>query len=128
MKPFQRGQIWLVNFDPSVGHEYQKVRPALIIQQEDYVDATNLLTVIPISGQTDKFTELDIVLKKDSQNRLMKDSLLKIKQISSFDKRRFVKFIGIIDKKTMANVDRNIQLFLFGRPLSKSTGTPPDRM
>ncbi len=119
MKPFQRGQIWVVDFDPSVGHEYQKTRPALIIQQDKYVNATSLLTVIPTSSQTDKLTELDIVLKKDSQNRLMKDSLLKIKQISSFDKRRFVKFVGITDLQTMATVDENIQLFLFGRPLSQ---------
>ena len=37
MRPFQRGHVWLVNFDPSVGHEYQKVRPALIIQQNTYL-------------------------------------------------------------------------------------------
>ena len=37
MKIFQRGQIWLVNFEPSFGHEYQKIRPALIIQQEKYM-------------------------------------------------------------------------------------------
>ncbi|MCP5106166.1 MAG: type II toxin-antitoxin system PemK/MazF family toxin, partial [bacterium] len=28
---FNQKQIWLVNFDPSFGHEYKKVRPALII-------------------------------------------------------------------------------------------------
>ena len=27
MSNFQRGQIWLVNFDPSFGHEYKKIRP-----------------------------------------------------------------------------------------------------
>ena len=111
---FKRGQIWLVNFDPSFGHEYQKVRPALILQQDNYINASDLLTVIPISAQTGKLTELDLLLKKDSQNRLMKDSLLKIKQISSFDKRRFVKLIGIASSPIMANVDENIRLFLFG--------------
>lgn len=95
MKGSPRGQIWLVNFDPSFGQEYKKVRPALIIQNEKYIAASNLLTVIPISPQTAKPTELDILLKKDSQNRLMKQSLLKTKQISSFDKRRFIKLIGV---------------------------------
>ena len=37
MKEFQRSQIWLVNFDPSFGHEYKKVRPALIIQHNKYL-------------------------------------------------------------------------------------------
>jgi len=114
MRQFQHGYIWLVNFDPSFGHEYQKVRPALIIQNERYITLSNLLTVIPICSQIEKFTELDILVNKDSQNRLFKNSLLKIKQISSFDKRRFIHFVGIINEQIMAEVHQNIKLFLFG--------------
>ena len=54
MRPFQRGQIWLVDFDPSVGHEYKKVRPALIIQHDRYIPLSTLVSVIPLSDQTDK--------------------------------------------------------------------------
>lgn len=109
---FQRGQTWLVNFDPSFGHEYKKVRPALIIQNDKYIESGNLLTVIPISSQITKQTELDILLRKDYQNRLMIDSLLKTKQISSFDKRRFVKLIGTIDEEIMNKIENNVKLFL----------------
>lgn len=112
MSKFQRGQIWLVNFDPSFGHEYKKVRPALIVQNDRYIESNNLLTVIPISSQTNKQTELDIWLKKDSHNRLMTDSLIKTKQISSFDKRRFIKLIGTVNEGTMDKVRENIQTFL----------------
>ena len=108
MTKFQRGQIWLVNFDPSFGHEYKKVRPALIIQNDKYIESGELLTVIPISSQISKQTELDILLIKDSQNRLMIDSLLKIKQISSFDKRRFIKLVGIVNEGIMKKVKENI--------------------
>ena len=114
MKKFQRGQIWLVHFDPSFGHEYKKVRPALVIQHERYIPSSKLLTVIPISSQTTKPTELDILLGRDAHNRLMKNSLLKTKQISSFDKRRFIKFVGTVSEQTMQNVDHNIRCFLFG--------------
>lgn len=109
---FQRGQIWLVNFDPSFGHEYKKVRPALIIQNDKYIESGNLLTVIPVSSQITKQTELDILLRKDYQNRLMIDSLLKTKQISSFDKRRFIKLIGTIDEEIMNKIENNVKLFL----------------
>ncbi|RKZ88393.1 MAG: type II toxin-antitoxin system PemK/MazF family toxin [Candidatus Parabeggiatoa sp. nov. 1] len=115
MTTFQRGQIWLVNFDPSFGHEYQKARPALCIQHEKYITSSQLLTVVPISSQTSKFTELDILLEKDLINRLMKDSLVKIKQISSFDKKRFIKLIGVVNQHTLEQVDKNLQLFLFGQ-------------
>ena len=114
MREFKRGQIWLVNFDPSFGYEYKKTRPALIIQQYKYIPIFQLLVIIPISSKVAKPTELDILLRKDSQNRLMKDSLLKTKQISSFDKRRFIKLIGIVNEETMENIDKNIQFFLFG--------------
>ncbi len=112
MSRFQPGQIWLVNFDPSFGHEYKKVRPALIIQSDKYIESSNLLTVIPISSQTTKQTALDILLPRDSRNRLMTDSLIKTKQISSFDKRRFIKLIGTVNKETMDKVRKNIQIFL----------------
>ena len=112
MSKFQRGQIWLVNFDPSFGHEYKKVRPALIVQNNKYIESTNLLTVIPISSQMVKQTVLDFLLKKDSRNRLMTDSLLKTKQISSFDKRRFIKLIGTVDEETMKKLGENINIFL----------------
>ncbi len=115
MKTFQRGQIWIVNFEPSFGHEYQKIRPALIIQNDKYIDSGNLLTVIPISSQTANPMEFDILIRANCHNRLMKDSLLKIKHISSFDKRRFIKLIGIADKETMENADKHLQLFIFGK-------------
>ncbi len=97
MSKFQQGQIWLVNFDPSFGHEYKKVRPALIIENDNYIHLSNLLTVIPISSQITKRTKLDVLVKRDSRNRLMVDSLIKTKQISSFDKRRFIKLIGCLN-------------------------------
>jgi mRNA interferase MazF len=112
MSTFQRGQIWLVNFDPSFGHEYKKIRPALIVQNNRYIESGNLLTVIPISSQITKRVELDVLLKKDAHNRLMTDSLLKTTQISSFDKRRFIKLVGVLNKETLKNVMNNIQVFL----------------
>jgi mRNA interferase MazF len=115
MKTFQCGQVWLVNFDPSFGHEYQKIRPALIIQHEAYIASGNLLTVIPISSQIANPAELDILITANSQNRLMKNSLLKTKQISSFDKRRFIKLIGKADPETMAKMNSHLQRFICGK-------------
>jgi mRNA interferase MazF len=46
---FSQKQIWLINFDPSFGHEYKKVRPGLIIEDSEYIQTGNLITVLPIS-------------------------------------------------------------------------------
>lgn len=42
----------------------------------------------------------------------MKDSLLKVKQISSFDKRRFIKLVGILDENIVNKTKDNIREFL----------------
>jgi mRNA interferase MazF len=109
---FLQSQIWLVNFDPSFGHEYKKVRPALIVEGSGYIDSSNLVTVLPISSVVDKKGHLDILLPKDDENRLMKDSLIKTLQISSFDKRRFIKFIGICNQEIFKSVQSNIKKYL----------------
>ena len=112
MTKFKRGQIWLVNFEPSFGREYKKIRPAIIAESNSHIPHGSLLTVIPISSKLSQKRELDVLLKKDSINRLMKDSIIKINQISSFDKRRMILHIGDISSDIMKNVEQNIRIFL----------------
>lgn len=114
MSRFRCGQIWLVNFDPSFGHEYRKVRPALIVQSDSYIASSSLLVVIPLTSQATK-TDLDLLVKKNPKNRLMTDSLLKMKLISSFDKRRFIKLIGVVDEKILKKAEETVRAFLFHR-------------
>jgi mRNA interferase MazF len=109
---FKQGQIWLVNFDPSIGHEYQKIRPALIIESDSYLPLGSLITVIPISSQITKNNLLDVLIPRDTMNRLMSDSLIKTRQISSFDQRRFIKLIGSCNAAVLQSVLTNISLFL----------------
>ncbi|MCP5052861.1 MAG: type II toxin-antitoxin system PemK/MazF family toxin, partial [bacterium] len=104
--------IWLVNFDPSFGHEYRKVRPALIIEDTKYLSTGSLIAIIPITSIVEKRAVLDIQLPKSGKNRLMKDSLIKLHQISSFDKRRFIKFIGDCDQNIFEAVLENLKKFL----------------
>ena len=112
MMQFHQREIWLINFDPSFGHEYKKMRPALIIEDTTYIQTGNLITVIPISSIIEKPMELDVFISKDVKNRLMKDSLIKTHQISSFDKRRFIKYIGVIDVENFKKVQGNIKKYL----------------
>jgi mRNA interferase MazF len=110
----------LVNFDPSLGHEYRRVRPALIVQSDAYVAAGNLLVVIPLSSKTAKRSKLDLLVPKDAENRLKTDSLLKMKQISSFDKRRFIKLIGVVNAEVLKRAEERVGDFLFQRSVPVS--------
>lgn len=88
-----------------------------------------MLTVVPLSSQAAKAAELDVPVKKNSRNRLMADSLLKTKQISSFDKRRFIKLIGIADDDILTKIEENVNLLLFRRIQRPNHPDPaaPDR-
>lgn len=109
---FRQKQIWLINFDPSFGHKYKKGRPGLIIENDFYIPKFDVLTIIPISSNTDNTHILDILIPKTLNNRLMKDSLLKTKQINSFDKKRFIKYIGICDTNVFKKLNENILKYL----------------
>lgn len=126
---FKQKQIWLINFDPSFGHEYKKVRPAIIVEDSQYIQTGNLLTVVPISSKIEKQAELDVYLAKDEKNRLMKDSLIKIQQISSFDKRRFIKYIGDCSQEVFKNLKENIKKYLaLSEPDNQKKEKQPDEL
>jgi mRNA interferase MazF len=101
--------LYLVNFDPSIGHEYQKVRPALVVQSDDITEISSVVTIIPISSNLASATSVDIIIRKDSMNNLFKDSVLKMHHISSFDKRRFIHHIGKLSDEQMDFVKEKLK-------------------
>lgn len=100
---FNKSNIYLINFEPSIWSEIQKTRPWIIIQSSKV--NSDLITVIPISSKMQNIEWDDIVIKRNSENRLFSDSIIKVKQISSFDKKRFIHYIWKIDKKTLKQID-----------------------
>lgn len=88
------GDIYLTKFDPALGHEYTKIRPALVIQEEKISKNSPYVTIMPISSKINRFQLNDVFIPKDAKNRLMSDSVIRVQQISSFDKQRFIKLIG----------------------------------
>ena len=95
MTDYHRGDIFLVDFDPSVGHEFQKIRPAVIIQSDKIIKNGSLVTVMAITSNLKNRCTRDIYIKKLDNNGLFKDSIVKVGAIHSFDSRRLLKKIGI---------------------------------
>lgn len=50
----RKGEIYLVNFDPTIGHEVKKKRPALIVSNDIHNQYSPLVTVAPLSSNIDK--------------------------------------------------------------------------
>lgn len=107
----KRGDIWLVSFDPSVGTEMQKMRPALIISNDIYNEKSSKVCLMPITSNVKKLAMAVIVLP-DSENKLEKQSLIKIPEITTFDKIRLKYKIGTLSKIKLKEVEDKLRIHL----------------
>ena len=91
---FTFGDIYFVDFEPSVGHEYKGKRPAFIAQEEEISKTSPVVTVIPMTSQLKQLHSPDVLIQPDQKNRLNEDSVIKVRHIYTFDKSRFLFRIG----------------------------------
>lgn len=104
----RRGEIWIVNLDPTIGHEIKKSRPGLIIQN-DIGNLHSPITIIaPITSK-----KIEFVHPFEAEVKgLSKPSKALLNQIRAIDKNRLVKRIGKADKDTVLAVNEAIRISL----------------
>ena len=104
-----QGEIWMVNFEPSVGNEIQKFRPAIVVN-DDRIGRFGIKIVVPITQWKEQYNDYPWIIKiiPDEINGLSKDSSIECFQIKSFAVDRFDKKIGEIDKSLLLQVHKTI--------------------
>lgn len=108
----KRGSIILVDFDPTIGHEIKKKRPALVVSNNIANEYSNLITVLPItSKKIDRILRTELLLIEKSTG-LAKPSKVLADQIRTIDKARVKKIVGQLGQKLMAQVDERIIIHL----------------
>jgi mRNA interferase MazF len=108
----KRGEIYLVNFDPTLGAEIRKTRPALILQNDIANRHSPITIVAAISSKFELPLYPTEVLVAQPEGGLSVDSVILLNQIRSIDRRRLTKRIGIIRPATMDKVERAMQISL----------------
>ena len=106
----KRGSVYLVNFDPTIGAEIKKTRPAVIISNDVANQYSPIVIVAAITGRGEP--KFDEVLIKPPEGGLTKPSVIQPNQIRSIDKRRLVKKLGDIPKETIGELDIALQITL----------------
>jgi mRNA interferase MazF len=91
----QRGEIWLVSFDPQVGEEIQKTRPALVLSINSMAKLKTRY-VVPIRDMKDFHSAVYYYypLQPNRENKLQKPSSADCTQAKSVSLQRFVKATG----------------------------------
>ena len=108
----RRGEVWLVNFDPTVGSEIKKTRPAVILQNDVGNRFSSVTIVAAITSQFDISLYPTEVLIEPPEGGLVEASVVLLNQIRTVDDRRLVKKTGVLKSMTMESVDRALKISL----------------
>ncbi len=106
----RRGEVYLVNFDPTVGAEIRKTRSALILQNDIANRHSPITIVAAITSQFAAPLYPTEVLVTAGEAGLPRDSVVLCNQIRSIDKRRLTKRMGLVTSDKMRRVERGLLL------------------
>ncbi len=106
----RRGEVYLVNLDPTVGAEIQKTRPAVVIQNDIANRHSSITIVAALTSKQDERLYPTEVLVSAPEGGTSTDSVVLLNQIRSVDKRRLRKRLGALRPATMKDVNRALAL------------------
>ncbi len=108
----RRGELYLVSFDPTLGAEIKKTRPALVIQNDVANRWSPITIVAAISSSSDEPTYPTDVRVDPPEGSLRAASVVLLNQLRSIDRRRLVRRLGRLRPETIKRVDRALQVCL----------------
>ena len=103
----KRGEVWWVEFDPGVGSEVRKTRPAVIVSNDAANRNLARVVVIPLTSNTGRQYPGEALVSVDGQSsKAMAD------QIMAADKARLKSQLGVVGKADMLAVEDAIRVHL----------------
>lgn len=109
----QRGEIWLVNLDPTIGSEIRKTGPAVIISS-DLVGILPVKVIVPFTEWKERYAQAPWMVKidPDEQNGLNKSSAADALQIRSVSQQRLVQKLGGLPSIQVAKIVQAVMTVL----------------
>lgn len=102
----RRGEIWLVDFSPSIGSEINEQHPALIVSVNELNESPwGLIVVCPITTfRKEKPFRLHVLISPP-EGGVKHDSVIRCDQIKSVSIQRFSRKWGVVGENIMQKVD-----------------------
>lgn len=103
----KRGEVWWVSFDPSIGGEIQKQRPAVVVSNDVSNRYLNRVQVVPTTSKVEKLYPSEAyVTVGGRQGKAMTD------QLATVSKERMIKLIGRVTAAEMMEIEKAIRIQL----------------
>ena len=106
----RKGDVWLVNFDPTCGKEIQKKRPAVVVSRDEYNAFAWPVLVVPLTSQgLDEVAPVFEVLVPRGEGGTEHDSKTKATHMRTVDRGRLLERLGHVGDVTMRAVEQTIR-------------------
>jgi mRNA interferase MazF len=103
----KRGEVWWISFDPSLGGEIRKIRPAIIVSNDAANRNLNRVQVVPLTSKVNRLYPAEAyVTVKNETRKAMAD------QLTTASKERLRGKIDILNKSDLHDVERAIKVQL----------------
>ena len=103
----KRGEVWWVNFEPSIGGEIQNKRPAVIVSNNAANQFLNRVQVIPLTNNVDKLYPSETYIEfRGKKAKAMADQLITV------NKKRLINQAGTVSSAELEGIKRAISIQL----------------
>ena len=109
MASIKRGDLFLVNFDPTVGAEAKKTRPAVVVSNDINNAYSPIVSISPITSNVSKVYSFEVAIPRNTWG-LRKLSKVMVNQTRAVDKARLIKSLGNLSDEIMLQVDTALKL------------------
>src|SRR6266508_3324374 len=103
----RRGEVWWVNFDPALGEEIRKCRPAIVVSNDSSNRYLNRFQVVPVTSNTERLYPSEARVTVGGRvSKALAD------QIATAAGERFTVRIGRLSRDEMRSVENAIRVQL----------------